>query len=109
MTLSSMYLFKEVSAEMESEILNNANKGTIMVLQVKCDGNFDLVIEGCVDISRDEYSGLASINMGNLTKTESINTSGIYKLDISGCRKIKANIKSIGNSPLTVYAIVKEG
>lgn len=108
MILNSLYLFDETTEVIDSEVISNV-KGSILTLQVKCESTFELDIQGCLDLDSNDYVNLGSIDMTSLSKKTSITQEGIYQIDISGCRKIKASIVSIGESPLTVYAVVKEG
>lgn len=108
MILNSLYLFDGTTEVIDSEVISNV-KGSILTLQIKCDSTFELEIQGNLLINDEDYTVLGAIDMTSLSKKTSITTEGIYQIDISGCRKVKASIVSIGESPLTVYATVKEG
>lgn len=108
MILNSLYLFDGTTEVIDSEVISNV-KGSILTLQIKCDSTFELEIQGNLLINDENYTVLGAIDMTSLSKKTSITTEGIYQIDISGCRKVKASIVSIGESPLTVYATVKEG
>lgn len=108
MILNSLYLFDGATEVIDSEVISNV-KGSILTLQIKCDSTFELEIQGNLLINDEDYTVLGAIDMTSLSKKTSITTEGIYQIDISGCRKVKASIVSIGESPLTVYATVKEG
>lgn len=108
MILNSLYLFDGTTEVIDSEVISNV-KGSILTLQIKCNSTFELEIQGNLLINDEDYTVLGAIDMTSLSKKTSITTEGIYQIDISGCRKVKASIVSIGESPLTVYATVKEG
>lgn len=108
MILNGLYLFDEQTSVGDSEVLYNT-KGTILVLQIKCESTFEIGIKGCVDSKADNYADLAAINMTSLDSVEAIESEGIYQVDISGCRKIKLSLNNIGDEPITVYGVVKEG
>lgn len=108
MILNSLYLFDGTTEVIDSEVISNV-KGSMLTLQIKCDSTFELEIQGNLLINDEDYTVLGAIDMTSLSKKTSITTEGIYQIDISGCRKVKASIVSIGESPLTVYATVKEG
>ena len=108
MIINGLYLFDEQSTTGDSEILYNT-KGTILVLQVKCDSTFEVAVKGCLQADKDNYNDLAAINMGSLEEATEITSEGIYQVDISGCKKIKLTLDSIDDKPITIYGAVKEG
>lgn len=108
MILNGLYLFDEQAIAGDSQIIYNT-KGTILVLQVKCDSTFEVVVKGCLQMDKNDYADLAAINMAYFEEASAIEEEGIYQVDISGCQKVKLTLNSIGDEPITIYGAVKEG
>lgn len=87
MLIKDFYFFKEETEVKDSEAIPNS-KGNILVVRVDSEATFKVEIEGCLDLETEP---------------------NVYQIDISGCKKVKASIISLGEGPLTIYGIIKEG
>lgn len=110
MLIKDFYFFKEETEVKDSEAIPNS-KGNILVIRVDSETTFEIEIEGCLDLETEpnKYNSLAAISMNDLKVHTSIIEPNVYQIDISGCKKVKASIISLGEGSLTVYGIIKEG
>jgi len=108
MILDGLYFLEDATSTGDSIEVGNT-KGSILVLQVKCDSAFEFSIQGSLDVNGDNYIDIAAINMSDLSVVTSVSAEGVYQADISGLRKVKLSVSNIGSEALTVYGIIKEG
>lgn len=110
MLIKDFYFFKDETEVKDSEVIPNS-KGTILVIRVDSEATFEVEIEGCLDLETEpnEHNSLAAISMNDLKVHTSITEPNVYQVDISGCKRIRASIASLGEGSLTIYGIIKEG
>lgn len=110
MLIKDFYFFKDETEVKDSEAIPNS-KGDILVIRVDSEATFEVEIEGCINLEDEpnQYNSLAAISMNDLKAHSSITEPNVYQIDISGCKRIRASITSLGEGGLTIYGIIKEG
>lgn len=110
MIQKEFYFFNKETEVKDSEAVSNT-KGNILIVKVDSEATFEIEILGCpnLEVEPNEYNTLASISMNDLKVHESIIASGIYQIDISGCKRVKASIVSLGEGNITIFGMIKEG
>lgn len=109
MILKDIYFFNQQTITGESSILSNENKGNVLSIQVSCSSSFNITVKGMIDSQSGIFNNLYVINMANGKTQQTLTSEGIYQIDISGYKRIKLVLNSIGSSPLTAYGVMKSG
>lgn len=92
-----------------SNVLYNANKGGLMVLQVDGDATtFSLSVKGLVNNEENNWYDLAIIKTSDFTITNSITTNGIYNVVIEGVSEIKVVVNSVSGGGINAFGKVGE-
>lgn len=110
MIQKDFYFFKNETEVKDSDAIPNS-KGNILVIRVDSNATFEVEIEGCMnlEVEPNEYNTLAAISMNDLKTHTGITEPNVYQVDISGCKRVRASIISLGEGDLTIYGIIKEG
>lgn len=108
-TIQEFSFFKETTAAATSNTLYINQYSESATIQVS--GSFNscsLTIQAKTDDNAD-WVDMTVINIGKLETADSITTPGIYTVDVSGVKQMRAVLSSVSGGEITVYALCKGG
>lgn len=92
-----------ITAPTTSEPIGNSNLGELLTLEISgTSTEFELVVEGIVDINSTTWTTLGWISVDNNVGT-TITTKGIYEIVAQNLSKIRVDLTSISNGNISVY------